>query len=80
MREKMIWLMKGKDLTKEADQILAMQREEIEKGLLTDINGKDTEKAETDLKRHNLSSLFSYRQAYFVGAKAQLLEIHALFK
>jgi len=36
MREKIIWLMKGRDLTKEAREILALIAEEIEKGLLTD--------------------------------------------
>jgi len=36
MIEKIIWLMKGRDLTKEASEILALIAEEIEKGLLTD--------------------------------------------
>jgi len=39
--------------------------------LLTDVNGKDTAKAMADLEAHKLPVLFSYRQAYFVGAKAQ---------
>jgi len=36
MIEKIIWLMKGRDLTKEASEILTLITEEIEKGLLTD--------------------------------------------
>ena len=44
----------------------------LEKYRLTDKNGKDTRKAMVDLKEHQLSDLFSYRQAYFVGAEAQL--------
>ena len=40
--------------------------------LLTDINGKDTKMAVGDLEGHKLPSIFSYRQAYFLGAKAQL--------
>ena len=39
--------------------------------LLNDGNGKDTDKAITDLEEYKLQTLFSYRQAYFVGAKAQ---------
>lgn len=40
---------------------------------LTDIGGRDTSKA--DLDDHNLPSIFSYRQAYFVGAEAQLKKV-----
>ena len=39
--------------------------------LLTDTNGRDTAKAVKDLEAAKLPALFSYRQAYFVGAKAQ---------
>lgn len=39
--------------------------------LLTDVGSKDTQRAMKDLEAHNLSTLFSYRQAYFLGAKAQ---------
>jgi hypothetical protein len=56
-------------------QLIKDLREEIEKGLLTDINGKDSKQAEADLASHKLSTLFSYRQAYFVGCNSQLQKI-----
>ncbi len=40
--------------------------------ILTDVNGQDTKKAKADLEAAELPSLFSYRQAYFVGCQAQL--------
>jgi len=66
-----------KELVKETIDVIC---EEIEKGLLTDINGKDSKQAEKDLAGHNLSTLFSYRQAYFVGCQAQLQKILALLR
>jgi len=65
------------ELVKETIDVVC---EEIEKGLLTDINGKDSKQAEKDLAGHNLSTLFSYRQAYFVGCQAQLQKILALLR
>ena len=40
--------------------------------LLSDVNGKDIPQITHDLEEAHLSSLFSYRQAYCVGAKAEL--------
>jgi hypothetical protein len=55
--------------------ILSLLIEEIKKELLTDINGRDTKQAEKDLVAHKLPTLFSYRQAYFVGCQAQLQKV-----
>jgi hypothetical protein len=46
-----------------------------ERALLTDINNKNTQQAIDDLENHKLSSLFSYRYAYFLGAQAQLNKV-----
>jgi len=39
--------------------------------VMADMGGSDTQKAIDDLAKHKLPTLFSHRQAYFVGAKAQ---------
>lgn len=53
------------------DHIACFQPKPDDVGLLTDEGGKDTERAVADLEQAGLSSLFSYRHAYFAGAKAQ---------
>lgn len=52
------------------DQLLPLTELPEKPPVLSDVGGKDTQRAVDDLKKHKLPSLFSYRQAYFVGAQA----------
>jgi len=53
---------------KAADSILALTQPTLPE--ITDIGGRDIPKIVKDLEAAKLSSLFSYRQAYLVGANA----------
>jgi len=50
-------------------------REKIEKAHLTGFSADDMKEAAEHLESHSLPTLFSYREAYFVGAEAQFSKI-----
>jgi len=83
MIEKIIWLMKGRDLTKEAREILALIAEEIEKGLLTD---EEIEVAYWKYSWDELADIFPDTSGRMIDlrrkavAQAQLDKILALLK